>query len=166
MANDKNLIANPGIVLREEFDDWAVLFDPDSGDAFGLNPVSVFVWKLLDGTHNDKDILKKLRENCENIPEEAESDITEFVNDLVERGFAGYKTTVGERKLVMVDKELTYEKPALIILGASGSGVSAASDNAEGEESGMCDVGQAAGFLCGLGFSPSLLCGEGAGDEG
>ncbi len=161
MANDKNPIANPQILLREEFDDWAVLFDPDSGDAFGLNPVSVFIWKLLDGTHNDKDILKKLRENCKNVPEEAESDIKEFVNDLVERGFAGYETTVGERKLVMDDKKLTYEKPTLIMLGASG-----ASDNAEPEESAMCDVGQAAGYLCGLGFSPSLLCGEGAGDEG
>ena len=24
-------IANPLVVLREEFDDWAVLFDPDKG---------------------------------------------------------------------------------------------------------------------------------------
>ena len=166
MANDKNPIANPGIVLREEFDDWAVLFDPDSGDAFGLSPVSVFIWKLLDGAHNDKDILKKLRENCESVPEEAEGDIREFINDLIERGFAGYETTVGEKKLVMDDKKLTYEKPTLVILGASDSEVPGTSDNAEPKDSAMCDVGQAASYLCGLGFSPALLCGEGAGDEG
>ena len=29
-------VANPLIVLREEFDDWAILFDPDTGNAFGL----------------------------------------------------------------------------------------------------------------------------------
>jgi SynChlorMet cassette protein ScmD len=93
LANYNNPIANPQAMLREEFDDWAVLFDPDSGDAFGLNPVSVFIWKLLDGAHNITDIQKKLRENCKNVPEEAESDIKEFVNDLVERGFAGYETS-------------------------------------------------------------------------
>jgi len=165
LANEKNLIANPEIVFREEFDDWAILFDPDSGDTFGVNPVSVFIWKLLDGSHNERDILGKLRENCTNVPEEAESEIKEFLDDLVERGFAGYETTVGEN-IVIEDKKLTYEKPTLILLGASHSGTSGSSDNAEPEESAMCDVGQSAGYLCGLGFSPALLCGEGAGDEG
>jgi tRNA G18 (ribose-2'-O)-methylase SpoU len=104
-----------------------------------------------------------LLEKCKNVSEEVESDIKEFVNDLVDRGFAGYETTVRERRFEMDDKELTYEKPTLLILGASDSGVS---DNAEPEDSAMCDVGQAAAYLCGLGFSPALLCGEGAGDEG
>jgi hypothetical protein len=45
----RNPVANPLIVLREEFDDWAILFDPDTGNAFGLNPTGVFIWKLLDG---------------------------------------------------------------------------------------------------------------------
>ncbi len=53
---NKKLIANPTIVLREEFDDWAVLFDPDTGNAYGMNPVSVFVWKHLDGNHTLEDI--------------------------------------------------------------------------------------------------------------
>ena len=43
-------IANPLVVLREEFDDWAILFDPDTGNAFGLNPTGVYLWKLLDGS--------------------------------------------------------------------------------------------------------------------
>ncbi len=165
MENHNNPIANPQIVLREEFDDWAVLFDPDSGDAFGINPVSVFIWKLLDGEHGLTDILKKLHENCKNVPGDAESDINDFVNDLVERGFAGYGVTAEIRKLVIDDKELTYDKPTLNMLGVSDSEVSGASGSEPGEM-GACDVGQAAGYLCGLGFSPALLCGEGAGDEG
>ena len=32
MTHEDKPIANPLIVLREEFDDWAILFDPDSGD--------------------------------------------------------------------------------------------------------------------------------------
>lgn len=84
-------VANPLIVLREEFDDWAILFDPDSGDALGLNPVGVFIWKLLDGSHTMEDILKKLRENCENVPEEIEDHLKDFIQSLVERGLAGHE---------------------------------------------------------------------------
>ena len=84
-------IANYNLVLREEFDDWAVLFDPDTGVACGLNPVGVFVWKRLDGSHTELDILQELKEDCENVPDNAAEHITEFVRDLVLRGFAGYE---------------------------------------------------------------------------
>ena len=92
MKKDKELLtANPLLVLREEFDDWAVLFDPDTGDAFGLNPVSVFVWKRLDGKHATQDILKELRKESEDVPENAGQDIEDFMEELVEKGYAGYE---------------------------------------------------------------------------
>ncbi|MEJ2232926.1 MAG: SynChlorMet cassette protein ScmD [Syntrophobacterales bacterium] len=84
-------IANPLIVLREEFDDWAILFDPDTGDAFGLNPIGVHIWKRLDGNHAVKDILKDLEESCEDLPDEAEGELQEFIEDLVQRGLVGYE---------------------------------------------------------------------------
>ena len=84
-------IANPLIVLREEFDDWAILFDPDTGDGFGLNPTSVFIWKRLDGKHTAQDILKELGETCEDVPENAEQEIKDFIKELVEKGYAGNK---------------------------------------------------------------------------
>ena len=89
--NNALLTANPLLVLREEFDDWAVLFDPETGDAFGLNPVSVFVWKRLDGKHTVQDILKELREESDDVPETAGHDIEEFIEELVEKGYAGYE---------------------------------------------------------------------------
>ena len=58
LNNKKKPVANSLVVLREEFDDWAVLFDPDTGNACGLNPVGVFIWKRLDGRHTVPDILK------------------------------------------------------------------------------------------------------------
>ncbi len=91
MKQDKNPVANPSVVLREEFDDWAVLFDPDTGKGFGLNPVSVFIWKRLDGQHSIKDILAELRENCKNVPGDAENYVKDFIQDLVEQGLAGYE---------------------------------------------------------------------------
>jgi SynChlorMet cassette protein ScmD len=84
-------IANPMIVLREEFDDWAILFDPDTGDGFGLNPISVFIWKHLDGKHTVQDILRELGKTCEDMPENAEQEIKDFIKELFEKGYAGNK---------------------------------------------------------------------------
>lgn len=84
-------VANSMIVLREEFDDWALLFDPDTDNTLGINPIGVFIWKRLDGKHTIGDILEELCENCDEIPEDAEKDIKEFIDDLVEKGLAGYE---------------------------------------------------------------------------
>ncbi len=91
MSNTSKPIANSVLVLREEFDDWAVLFDPDSGNGVGLNPVSVHIWKLLDGEHTEEDILREVVDHFEDVPDEASEHVKEFVEDLVRRGFAGYE---------------------------------------------------------------------------
>jgi SynChlorMet cassette protein ScmD len=91
MGEMKRPVANPMVVLREEFDDWAVLFDPDSGEAYGLDPVSVFIWRLFDGKHTSQEILEKLRIECDDgIPEEASEHLKEFIEDLTSKGFVGY----------------------------------------------------------------------------
>jgi SynChlorMet cassette protein ScmD len=91
MSKADRPIANPLSVLREEFDDWALLFDPDTGQVVGLNPVSVFIWKRLDGHHTQSEILIELRDHFERVPEEAEEHLKEFVQGLVERGFVGFE---------------------------------------------------------------------------
>lgn len=91
METSDKPIANPLIVLREEFDDWAILFDPDTGDGSGLNPISVFIWKRLDGKHTAQDILKELHETCEDVPENAEQEIKDFIKELEKKGYVGDK---------------------------------------------------------------------------
>ncbi|MGA1789896.1 MAG: SynChlorMet cassette protein ScmD [bacterium] len=91
MAEQKKPVANPSIVLREEFDDWAILFDPDSGHAFGLNPVGVFIWKHLDGDHTIEDIYKEIRAKYKDIPHKTKKDIKDFVRNLLEKGLTGYE---------------------------------------------------------------------------
>jgi SynChlorMet cassette protein ScmD len=91
VSNTNKPLANPLIVLREEFDDWAILFDPDTGHAFGLNPVGVFVWQRLDGKHTVQDILSELQESCHGIPGEAPNHIQEFIESLLQKGLAGYE---------------------------------------------------------------------------
>lgn len=87
--------ANPGVVLREEFDDWAVLFDADTGNAVGLNPVGVAVWKCLDGKHGTRDIVNELVGEFTGAPGSVADEVQAFVDKLVEAGFAGYE--VGAR---------------------------------------------------------------------
>lgn len=84
-------IANPVVVLREESDDWAVLFNPDTADAVGTNPVGVAVWKLMDGQRSTDEILDEISEQFNDVPEAVDEEVTSFINDLAERGFVGYE---------------------------------------------------------------------------
>ena len=82
-------IANPSVVLREEFDDWAILFNPDTADAVGTNPVGVAVWKRLDGKRSIEAIVSEIKNSFEDTPGAAFKEIAAFVNTLAENGFVG-----------------------------------------------------------------------------
>lgn len=89
--NKQYPIANSMVVFREEFDDWAVLFDPDANETFGLNPVSAFIWKKLDGKHNQENILKLLKDECDDVSIDAPQHIDVFLKDLEKRGLIGFE---------------------------------------------------------------------------
>lgn len=82
-------IANPIVVLREEFDDWAVLYNPDTADAVGTNPVGVAVWKRMDGKRSVEDIVTEIENSFEDTPDASFEEIAAFVNTLAEKGFVG-----------------------------------------------------------------------------
>jgi len=82
-------IANPIVVLREEFDDWAVLFNPDTAEAVGTNPVGVAVWKRMDGRRSLEDIVSEIKNSFEESPDAISKEIAAFVDKLAENGFVG-----------------------------------------------------------------------------
>ena len=82
-------IPNPIVVLREEFDDWAILFNPDTAAAVGTNPVGVAVWKRMDGKRSLEDIVSEIRNSFEDTPDAAIKEIAAFVSTLAEQGFVG-----------------------------------------------------------------------------
>ena len=86
-------IANPVVVLREEFDDWAVLFNPDTAAAVGTNPVGVAVWKQMDGRRSLEEIVAEIKDRFEGVPAAALEEIGTFVGTLAEQGFVGYALT-------------------------------------------------------------------------
>ena len=87
--NSKNLIANPIVVLRKEFDDWAVLFNPDTAEAVGVNPVGVAIWELLNGENSLESIADRISQDFSEVPGSAAQEIQTFIEDLTERGFVG-----------------------------------------------------------------------------
>ena len=84
-------IINSVVVLREEFDDWAVLFNPDTANAVGINPVGVALWKLMDGKRSLEELADEIKDRYADVPDAAIDDLTEFVNKLAESGFVGYE---------------------------------------------------------------------------
>jgi len=84
------LKANPNIVLREEFDDWALLFDPDTGNTYALNPVGVIIWKHLTGERSVEEILRLVEEQVEGLTPDASEHIREFMNSVHSLGLAEY----------------------------------------------------------------------------
>ena len=86
-AGDKP-IRNPYVVLREEFDDWAVLFNPDTGRGYGLNPTGVCVWKLLDGGHTISALVTALQRYALDVSEEAAEHLCAFIELLAQYGLA------------------------------------------------------------------------------
>jgi SynChlorMet cassette protein ScmD len=91
METPEKPIANPVVVLREEFDEWAVLFDPDTAKAVGINPVGVAIWKLMDGERNLEKIVAEVKDRFADVPETAFEEVTAFVRNLAESGFVGYE---------------------------------------------------------------------------
>ncbi|OGV56269.1 MAG: SynChlorMet cassette protein ScmD [Lentisphaerae bacterium GWF2_44_16] len=82
-------IANPIVVLREEFDDWAVLFNPDTTAAVGTNPVGVAIWKLMDGKRSLGHIISEIKNSFQGTPDSVITEITDFVSTLARKGFVG-----------------------------------------------------------------------------
>ena len=79
---------NPSIVVREELEGWGVIFDPDTGDSFGLKAVGVLIWKGLEAGKSKEDILKDIGEQCEGgLPAQAADDFDAFIAQLTEKGY-------------------------------------------------------------------------------
>ena len=83
-------MANPSVMLHEGFDDYAVLYHPETNQSFGLNPLGLLIWKMLDRERPVGEIITAIRERCEAVPEDMEADVESFLNELLDCGFAGY----------------------------------------------------------------------------
>lgn len=91
MEDSKKSVANPSVVLREELDDWAILFNCDTGHGFGLNPTGVYMWKLLDGKRSVSEMVTALRRDAADVSKEVGGQILAFVEELIQHGLLAYE---------------------------------------------------------------------------
>ena len=75
------------MALHEEFDDWAVLFQPATGEAVGIAPVGVTIWKLVDGRRTVSEIAAEVAARYEEVPDTVVADTAAFIEDLRRRLF-------------------------------------------------------------------------------
>jgi len=89
IALDTQVVLNPNMVLREEGDEGAILFDPDSGAVRVLNLTATTIWKLLEQERTLRQIMAALREQFEGMDEQAEEQVLGLVRELVRLGALG-----------------------------------------------------------------------------
>lgn len=85
----------PGIVLKEEPDNWGILYNPENDFSFGINPVGVLTWNLLQAckakpTVSQLSALVQIK--CNNAPPEANEEIENFLQVLVEKELVDVET--------------------------------------------------------------------------
>ena len=78
-------IADPQVVLRDDFAGWAVLFHPLTGEAAGIGPVGLVIWKLLDGQRTLAEVAAQVQAQCADAPSTILADTLAFVDDLQRR---------------------------------------------------------------------------------
>lgn len=78
---------NPIAVLREEFDDWAVLFNPDTAEALGVNPVGVAICKLMDGRKTIEEIAASIADQFDKTPPGVLGEVQKYIEELGQKGF-------------------------------------------------------------------------------
>lgn len=86
---ESRLAVNPGLVLRIEDDDCALLFDPDNGKVQMLNSTAVDVWQLLDGKRSLSEVVDCLRNKYEGIDDSTAQQVIGLMETLAILGAVG-----------------------------------------------------------------------------
>ncbi len=83
------LYRNPDVVLREEDEDGALLFNPDTSEVRVLNATGLFIWRMCDGV-SEQDLVSALSGAFDSVPPgRVGEDVGRFVSDLLAAGFVG-----------------------------------------------------------------------------
>jgi hypothetical protein len=73
-------------VATRTVEDAAVIVLADSGEVTVLNPVGTSVWELADGRRTVQEIIAAIEAEYEVSREQAQEDVTSFLQTLVEAG--------------------------------------------------------------------------------
>lgn len=87
MKSIESPIPNPSVVFREESDDCAILFDPDTAKAVRINSVGIYIWKMMNGRICIKEMALEMGEVFTDVPDTVSAEISTFIEELHKIGF-------------------------------------------------------------------------------
>jgi hypothetical protein len=76
----------PEHVMVRQLGDESIMLDMASGYYFGLDPVGARIWQLLSQASSFAEIVDRLAREYDVTPEQAESDLVRFVEELKANG--------------------------------------------------------------------------------
>ena len=83
-------LVNPDVSFRQEGDDGAILFNPDTDSLEVVNPVAAEIWTFLAAPRTRAEVVAHLCAVCAGAArEQVEKDVEEFIGALVKKGFIG-----------------------------------------------------------------------------
>lgn len=92
-------MCNPDVVLREEDEDGGLLFNPDTNQVKVVNTSGLFIWKQFKEVNTSEKVAKVVLNNFgDATPEVVQSDLAEFLQDMLATGFIGEVTQKNDVK--------------------------------------------------------------------
>lgn len=79
------ILRKSGIVLQEEPDNWGFLYDPEKDYSYGMNAMSIFIWRYLETNPTFSKMIDTIKTRFINIPEEMETDIMILLTTWLEK---------------------------------------------------------------------------------
>jgi len=81
-------IVNPDVNLREEDEDGALLYNPDSDRVQLVNSTGLYIWKLCQQERTVSEIITALQADFDDVPVDAiTTDVEEFVTQMIDSDF-------------------------------------------------------------------------------
>lgn len=90
VMDEKKYIQNPDVNLREEDEDGALLFNPDTDQVKLLSSTGYYIWRKCDKETTVEEIIKGFKNDFEDVPDDqVKNDVEEFLKQMVNSGFIG-----------------------------------------------------------------------------
>jgi hypothetical protein len=88
--NEVKYLKNPDVVVKEEEDGYALLFNPDNDQVRVLNRTGFYIWKLCKGTLGVSGIASRVQEAFEPAPDhDVKKDIEGYLDAMTHAGLIG-----------------------------------------------------------------------------
>ena len=90
LKDDVKYLKNPDVVVKEEDDGCALLFNPDNDQVRVLNRTGFYIWNLCQGSLGVASMASRVQEGFEPVPDQdVMKDVQGFLDAMAQAGLIG-----------------------------------------------------------------------------